>query len=92
MSDLDEPFFVNIPAFKRATKGLSPEHVGLLMTLLAYRHERGALPDDPVKMLAIPGFGEQEWRRCWPGLSRFFEPHGTPWLRTSAEMEDGDYE
>ena len=84
----NDAFFMDIPAFKRDTKGLSPEHVGLLMTLLAYRHDRGALPDDPVKMLAIPGFDGREWQRCWPRISRFFEPGGTPWLRTPEEMED----
>lgn len=90
MINLDEQFYVHIDKFKRATRGLPHGSVGLLMTLLAYRHEHGMLPDDPVKMLEIPGFDKRQWRRLWPGISRFFEPGGTPWLRTPNEMEEGD--
>jgi uncharacterized protein YdaU (DUF1376 family) len=88
MSD-EPPAWINYAAFQQATRHLSVEQVGLLMTLaMTNLGPDGPLPLDQEGMRLAVKCNEDAWRRCWPHLGRFFEPNGMPWLVVSYETPE----
>lgn len=72
-----DPAFLFYPKdWLEGTADISAQAKGVYIDLLAYQHQRGDLPTDPIKLSRLTRLNVDEFNEIWPEISCKFEANG----------------